>query len=277
MYLKQISYCLLLLLLLSCSHHSNLPQPTPPNAFQLALARYYRDYSEKTTTHYHWKIFKNKADKLERGNHIPPGAIVRRGLPNSFVVDLSRARLILTSLLSKPHDTIQTNPKEMAACQFYFDCWLEQQKQNGLANDIDYCRSSFYKSIKTLIFRIDAEKEFINYTNDLHSIYFKFGSDKIEGASILAIKKLVSELRKVKTDIHVVLYGYTDRVGKKEFNNNLSQRRISAVKSILLSSGAVSNEGITTKGFGEQDELINIDTEINNPHSRRVDVFLYKK
>jgi outer membrane protein OmpA-like peptidoglycan-associated protein len=49
------------------------------------------------------------------------------------------------------------------------------------------------------------------------------------------------------------------------------------VKNTLINSGVVTNDRITTKAFGEKDDLINVDTIINNPHSRRVDIFLYKK
>ena len=91
------------------------------------------------------------------------------------------------------------------------------------------------------------------------------------------MQKLISELRKVKTDMNIVLYGYTDMVGERKSNKKLSQHRIDSVRNILINSGVVSNDRITTKAFGEKDNLINTDTIINNPHSRRVDIFLYKK
>ena len=280
MYLKKIFFCFLLILTYGCAHHSN--NTTPSNQFQIDLANNYNNYAEKSKERddsKSWKFFSDKAVMVQKSQNVDPENLSKWKLPQNSVLELTRARLVLMSLLEKKAETIWANPKNIAEAQLFFDCWVEQiaNNQKLLTNDINYCKSNFYQSIKTLIFRIDAEKEFISYADNIHSIYFKHASATVEDSSIASMQKLISELRKVKTDMNIVLYGYTDMVGKRKSNKKLSQHRIDSVRNILINSGVVSNDRITTKAFGEKDNLINTDTIINNPHSRRVDIFLYKK
>ncbi len=280
MYLKKIFCCFLLILICGCKHSAN--NTSQPNQFQIDLANNYNNYAEKSKNTYDWKswrFFHDKAVAVQNGKTVSPEILSKWKLPKDSVLELTRARLVLMSLLEKKAETILANPKYIAEAQLFFDCWVEQSanNQNWQTNDIDYCKSNFHQSINTLLSRIDSEKEFINYADNIHSIYFKLGSAKIEESSIASMQKLISELSKVKTEMNIVLFGYTDMVGKKQYNKTLSKRRIDAVKNTLINSGVVTNDRITTKAFGEKDDLINVDTIINNPHSRRVDIFLYKK
>ena len=272
MHLKKILCCFLLILACSCKHSTN--NTTQPSQFQSDLANNYNNYAEKLD----WKsrrFFHSKAIRAQKGQDVKPESLSSSKLPQDSILELTRARLVLMSLLEKKAETIRANPQHTADAQFYFDCWVKQLANNQ--SDTNYCKSNFYHSIKTLIFRIDAEKEFVHYADNVHSIFFKLGSATVEESSIAPMQKLISELSKVKTDMNIVLYGYTDMVGEKKSNKKLSQHRIDSIRNILVNSGVVSNERITTKAFGEKDNLINTDTIINNPHSRRVDIFLYKK
>lgn len=276
MYLKRSLQYFLLITLFGCLSYKGLPLLSN---FQITLASYYDQYAKTRAAQYDWdswSVFNNKATALREGRSIEPEKVAK-DLPGRSTAELAQARLVLMSLLKKPADTIIGNPKQTAAAQLYFDCWCQQQQENWPTNDIWYCKTNFHNSIKALLQRINSEKEFVNYANDIHSVYFKLGSDTIEQASILTMQKLISELQKVQTNMNIVLYGYTDRVGEKKYNVNLAQRRVDAVRNILVNSGAVKNDNIITKSLGEKDPLINVDTIINNPHSRRVDVFLYKK
>jgi outer membrane protein OmpA-like peptidoglycan-associated protein len=281
MYLKKKLCCFLLILIQGCTHYKN-NNIIQPNKFQIELANNYSNYAEKSKEAYDWKswkLFSDKAAQIKKDQNVDPENLSTWTLPQNSIPELARARLVLMSLLEKKAETVWANPKNTAEAQFFYDCWVEQtaNNQKWLTNDINYCKSNFYHSIKTLIFRIDAEKEFVKYADNIHSIYFKHASATVEDSSITSMQKLISELRKVKTDMNIVLYGYTDMVGERKSNQKLSQRRIDSVRNILINSGAISNDRITTKAFGEKDNLINIDTIINNPHSRRVDIFLYKR
>ena len=126
---------------------------------------------------------------------------------------------------------------------------------------------------------IASKENFLSYAGSINSIYFEFDSDEIEEASIPKINMLIRQLRKVR-DVELVIYGYTDRVGKNKYNRNLAEERIKAVVDVINNSGVLlggSNITIKAKAFGENDPLISPQTVINNPHSRRVDIFIVNK
>lgn len=272
MKLKQtISLVALLFLCASCANN-----PPKLSTFNEDLANLYQqqaEYCQQNLEQNCAAFFKYKAEEIKNGNNAI--SELPYSLSPNDKTELTKARLILSALLNKTSDTIMANPVQTARLHFYYECWLEQVKDN--TKDVSNCRDNFHASIGKLINRIDEEKEFINYSNDIHSVYFILNHDKIEQRSIRAMQNLILELRKIKTPMQIVLYGYTDRVGEKPYNIKLAQRRIDAVKNILLNSGLVTEENITTKAYGENDPLINVDTIINNPHSRRVDIFLYRK
>lgn len=71
-------------------------------------------------------------------------------------------------------------------------------------------------------------------------------------------------------DRTVVLEGHTDMIGSKNYNEDLSIRRIQAVRQRLVDS-KISNERIVSIAYGEKDS---IDPE--NPNDRRVVMFSSK-
>ena len=124
---------------------------------------------------------------------------------------------------------------------------------------------------------LQHEKDFILYAQDAHSIFFKFDDYKIRDESVQRMNELIHQLKKIR-NIKLVIYGYTDRVGINQYNKKLANRRINAVKKMLINSGVITanNISIETKALGEHDPLISDNTINNNPHSRRVDVYITK-
>ncbi|NRA73823.1 MAG: OmpA family protein [Rickettsiales bacterium] len=121
----------------------------------------------------------------------------------------------------------------------------------------------------------NSKKNFVLYAQNVHSIFFSFDSATIKDDGIQKINELISQLKKVR-NVKLVIYGYTDRVGTSGYNNKLALRRINAVKNRLISSGVMTanNISIEIKAVGEHDPLISHNTINNNPHSRRVDVYI---
>ena len=65
--------------------------------------------------------------------------------------------------------------------------------------------------------------------------------------------------------------GYTDSVGKPEFNQKLSERRAIAVKDYLESHGVQSGI-LTAQGFGEDHPIADNKTAKGRAENRRVTV-----
>src|SRR5581483_10384646 len=72
-------------------------------------------------------------------------------------------------------------------------------------------------------------------------------------------------------DIRVEVDGYTDSTGSLDFNQQLSQQRAEAVRTYLTSQG-VSNNSITTQGFGPSNPIASNDTAIGRQQNRRVEL-----
>ena len=71
-------------------------------------------------------------------------------------------------------------------------------------------------------------------------------------------------------DTNINIYGYTDSVGKDDYNKNLSQRRANAVKSYLSQKGVPSSR-LFSMGMGEEDPVASNDTDMGRAKNRRVE------
>jgi len=66
-----------------------------------------------------------------------------------------------------------------------------------------------------------------------------------------------------------VIEGHTDSVGKKAYNQKLSERRAAAVREYLKSEG-IATDRMTVEGFGEERPVADNATAEGRAHNRRV-------
>lgn len=67
--------------------------------------------------------------------------------------------------------------------------------------------------------------------------------------------------------------GYTDSTGGADYNLGLSDRRANAVRSSLVDMG-ISNDRITTRGYGQESPVASNDTADGRQLNRRVEIIL---
>jgi sortase system peptidoglycan-associated protein len=91
-----------------------------------------------------------------------------------------------------------------------------------------------------------------------YSIYFKTGSDRIEDHLIDHCQALARMLKSFP-DLEVNLDGYADLRGEESFNRTLSEKRLQAVKALLIQEGIEEN-AIHVSAKGEQ-EILNLGTD----------------
>jgi outer membrane protein OmpA-like peptidoglycan-associated protein len=53
----------------------------------------------------------------------------------------------------------------------------------------------------------------------------------------------------------VTIHGFTDALGKADYNQKLSERRASSVKAWLISRGGIASRNISTQGFGARNPV----------------------
>jgi len=121
----------------------------------------------------------------------------------------------------------------------------------------------------TRVERVDEETLLVHFDSD---ILFDFDSAALRADA----RQSVDELAKVLQDYDktaVVVQGHTDAQGTDSYNQNLSERRATSVKSYLEGSG-VDRDRIAVQGLGEQYPVASNDSEGGRQQNRRVEVLL---
>jgi OOP family OmpA-OmpF porin len=108
---------------------------------------------------------------------------------------------------------------------------------------------------RTLTVKLNVEFEFDKA--DVRAIY----GDELEA---------VANAMKVHEDITLELEGHTDSRGKEDYNQDLSQRRVDAVKAKISEDYGVDVSRITTTGYGESRPIADNDTDEGRARNRRV-------
>jgi peptidoglycan-associated lipoprotein len=102
------------------------------------------------------------------------------------------------------------------------------------------------------------------------SIRFDFDKAEIKPQYRDILNRIAGILMTLK-QYSIYVYGYTDDVGTKEYNQKLSARRAQAVRSSLVQAG-IKPDLITAKGFGKSDPRVKGDTPQARAANRRVEI-----
>jgi len=99
-------------------------------------------------------------------------------------------------------------------------------------------------------------------------ILFDSGSSALKKNSIDDLEKMGDVLAKYSDD-RIRVFGYTDSVGGKAYNEELSLRRADAVKRVLIGRG-VQEKQITALGMGEAEPVASNASAAGRKKNRRV-------
>jgi sortase system peptidoglycan-associated protein len=99
-------------------------------------------------------------------------------------------------------------------------------------------------------------------------IQFKTASSEIEGHYEAQLKSVAALLSR-NPDTNVVLSGFADRRGDSDYNQQLSEQRVTELKAYLLSHGVARNQ-VITQAFGESQPVASEGSAENDFFDRRV-------
>ena len=105
-----------------------------------------------------------------------------------------------------------------------------------------------------------------------NDILFDSGSDSLKAEGIVELNKMADILAKYSDD-RVKIEGHTDSVGDAKHNQALSEKRASAVKTVLVSRG-VQDKQIEVYGFGETKPVADNATADGRAKNRRVELHI---
>lgn len=121
----------------------------------------------------------------------------------------------------------------------------------------------------------ELPKEVAKFAGVIKGIEFDFGKATIRKGS----NKLLDEAVKVLTEYHelnVLITGYTDDVGERQTNIDLSEARANSVKAYLVSKG-IDATRIDTHGAGPDNPIADNKTEKGRQQNRRIEFKLITK
>jgi OmpA-OmpF porin, OOP family len=104
----------------------------------------------------------------------------------------------------------------------------------------------------------------------LRGVNFETASANLKPESTSILDGVAATIMRCKCS-RVDIRGYTDSVGKPEYNQKLSERRANAVKDYLESHG-VAQGILTAQGFGEENPIADNKTAKGRAENRRVTV-----
>lgn len=108
-----------------------------------------------------------------------------------------------------------------------------------------------------------------------HTVYFNKNATNLELLKHDVLKKFISVTDSLAID-SINIIGYTDYLGKKEYNRILSQKRADHIKDYLIANynRSVLNRTVNSRGMGEIRSPL---TGPNgNSHHRKVEIIFYK-
>jgi OmpA-OmpF porin, OOP family len=109
-----------------------------------------------------------------------------------------------------------------------------------------------------------------------HGILFDSGSDRVKGESYGTLKEIAGVLTEV-TDLKVQIVGHTDSDGEDAANLDLSRRRASSVKTLLVGEFKIDAARLDVDGKGETQPMDTNGTPAGKANNRRVEFIKSKR
>jgi OOP family OmpA-OmpF porin len=100
-------------------------------------------------------------------------------------------------------------------------------------------------------------------------INFDFDRAEVKAEFLPEIRR-VADFMTQYPDVIIELEGHTDSTGTEEYNLGLSQRRVNAVRDVLVGQMRMQASRITVRGFGESQPVAANTTAAGRAENRRV-------
>jgi len=140
-------------------------------------------------------------------------------------------------------------------------CPDQPETKNGF-EDADGCPDELPKAVA-------------KFAGVIKGIEFDFGKATIRKSSNAALNEAVKVLTEYK-DLHILITGYTDDVGERQTNLDLSEARANSVKAYLVGKG-IDESRIETHGAGPDNPIADNKTDKGRQQNRRIEFKLVTK
>jgi outer membrane protein OmpA-like peptidoglycan-associated protein len=138
---------------------------------------------------------------------------------------------------------------------------------NKNAEDANAVREKLRTQLNSVLATSESARGLIVNMSD---VLFDTGKYTLKPTTQISLAKVAGILQ-AYPGLKVQVEGYTDIVGSDELNQKLSENRASAVKDFLVSQG-VSQDNITSQGFGKNSPVADNSTPSGRAQNRRVNM-----
>jgi len=157
-------------------------------------------------------------------------------------------------------------------------CPVRDKDGDGILDDVDKCPDQ--PETKNGFEDADGcpdelPKAVAKFAGVIKGIEFDFGKATIRKNSNKVLDEAVKVLTDYK-DLHVLITGYTDDVGERQTNIDLSEARANSVKTYMVSKG-VEDGRIETHGAGPDNPIADNKTDKGRQQNRRIEFKLVTK
>jgi outer membrane protein OmpA-like peptidoglycan-associated protein len=272
--------------------------------FYATLDNLYESYAEMKMANYDIEIatiFFRKSNLIKQGVEVEPESAVfnveDRILPyrSATISEIEKNREKMMFVLG--NEAAKTNNSvEAARLQFFFDCWILEEKLYTKFSQMVRCKRGFLDTLTGLeiklsvinkeemkrIFR-NEEKKIIKKPKTIlpnervFYVYFNFDSSAINERGSGEIWKILKHIKSLKANYSIKIYGHTDRVGDSKYNDKLSSRRTGTVKQYLIKNDVSESRIEEVKDEGEYVPTIITNDNDKEVLNRRVDVIVETK
>ena len=109
----------------------------------------------------------------------------------------------------------------------------------------------------------------------LNNLEFEYKSFHIKPDSLKLLKPVAQFLKK-HLHVHLLVAGYTDNIGSKQYNKKLSAKRAKSVRNALAKRG-VELKRISSIGYGEENPIASNGTSEGRAKNRRVEFLILQR
>lgn len=120
---------------------------------------------------------------------------------------------------------------------------------------------------------LNAKKTKRGMVITLGDVLFGINKSELKSGGMHNVQKLADFLKEYPKH-KVLIEGYTDSTGSAEHNQKLSERRANSVQAALVSQMGISQDRITTRGYGEEFPVAKNDSTSNRQMNRRVEIII---
>nr|MBS0021977.1 OmpA family protein [Gammaproteobacteria bacterium] len=180
------------------------------------------------------------------------------------------AEIVVTNAAAE-RSKIRLDARTIEADKAHQDA-AESQRQADLSQQQVRDADMRTRQLEAQLKELNAKQTARGLVITLGDVFFDTNEAQLKSGGSRSLQKLADFLkqypqRKVRVE------GHTDSTGRADYNLELSERRANAVRTSLVNQG-ISNDRITTYGYGQESPVARNDTAAGRQLNRRVEIFL---